>query len=426
MPSGGGSFGGGGGGGGFSGGGFSGGGFSSGGYHSHSYHSHRYYGSSSGGTKCSRREAVIWSGAIVLVTLVIIMISLMVRYTQNVNESDETYYSPGDTRLIELNTLFCRKITLSESSTFTNADLFLLTKEEIPSITDQNNFTISQGFALQSQEFQFWQYHLYRNSNVSISACIIEGSGVTLYVIKGNNNYNSWTSDGSSSYSEQNIFISQLCTGITRGGTTININEEDEWYFVFANTGTGLDQVSVSLNFERFQYTTDSLTGVDQTCSTASDGDCSLDVKFRSERKYALIVTSIPNQGTIDWGENVDVEWDCARNHGGYFLVIGVPIFGLIFLIAIGVGVVLLVLCGLKYKHRIRFPRIPTVHFPRLRTSPQDTHEISMSSNTNDPESGSTDDVPEEVLKMQQSGASTDPRPPPPPYENAPPPYTKL
>ena len=333
MPSGGGSFGGGGGGGG---GGFSGG----------------HYGS--GGSSDGRGGCVFFPASI-LTAIIVVMIYLMVRYTTNVNTGSDTYYSPGDSRLIELNTLFCDRIKLSESSPRTDAELYLLTKNEIPPITDRNNFTIDSDFTVQRNEYQFWQYHLYPNSNVSISACISAGSSVTLYVIKGTDNYNNWLSDGSSSYSEQNVLISEFCNvAVARNGTALNINQEAEWYFAFANRNERFSSVvSAQLNFERFQYTTEMLSEVNDKCSTIGDGGCNLDVEFRSSRKYALIVTSIPEYPDVDWGENVDVEWKCDRNHGGYFLVIGVPIFGLVFLIILVVVLILGAACLYMNKDKI-------------------------------------------------------------------------
>ena len=411
MPSGGGSFGGGGGGGG--GGGFSGGGFSSHSYHHSSYHHHHHHyyggGGSYRGGKSSPLSCCFYISFGIVICVIIVMIVLMVRFTSNVNTSGDTYYSPGDSRLIELNTLFCDKVKLSESSPRTDAELYLLTKNEIPPITDRNNFTIDSDFTIQRNEYQFWQYHLYPNSNVSISACISAGSSVTLYVIKGTDNYNNWLSDGSSTYSRQNVFISQLCSGSTRGGTTLNVNREDEWYFAFANRGSQSSVLSAQLTFERFQYTTNTLSQASHTCSTTANGECSLDVKFRSNRKYALIVTSIP-EDTVDWGENVDVNWKCDRNHGGYFLVIGVPIFGLLFLIIftilVFVGGLFIYLKKEDITKKVRSWRSSD---PQVLT----TSFTSSATDYSRPE-------PEPEPKAEEETKEFDPRiEPPPPYEYA-------
>ena len=400
MPSGGGSFGGGGGGGGFSGGGGFGGG---GGFHHHHYGGSRYrYG---GGYGYSRGRS--WGCGIVItvVVFVVLVISLSSSVSRESAGSGDTFYSPGDTRLVELNTLFCKRVTLSEKSALTDADLYLLTEDEVPPITDRNNFTIATDVTINSQEYQFWQYHLYRNSNITVTACITQGSSVSLFIFKGNDNYNNWLSDGSSSYAYLYKFISQSCGSGTGGTTTttVNVRDEDEWYVVLANTGTGIDQVSIELKFERFQYSTKSLSGISQQCSTSSNGDCSVDVDFRSNRKYGLIVTSIP-QTNVDWGENVDIEWDCSRNDLGYFLAIGVPILSLLLIALIGVGIGVLIFCFMKHK-----PNISS--WGRLSSPPSAT---TTTKNEND--------VPEEVLKMQQSETRTEPPPPygtypdPPPY----------
>ncbi len=349
--------------------------------------------------------------------MVVVFIVLVVTISSSVSRgagSGDTFYSPGDTRLIEVNTLFCKRVALSETSAFTDADLYLLTKEEVPPITDRNNFTIATDVTINSQEYQFWQYHLYRNSNITVSACITQGSSVSLFIIKGNNNYNNWLSDGSSSYAYLYKFISQNCGSGTGGSTstTVNVRDEDEWYVVLANTGSGMDQVSVELSFERFQYSTKSLSGISQQCSTSSNGDCSVDVDFRSDRKYGLIVTSIP-QSNVDWGENVDVEWDCSRNDLGYFLAIGVPILSLMLIALIVIGIGVLIFCFMKHK-----PNISS--WGRLSSPPLATTTPAVVTKNEE-------DVPEEVLKMQQSETRTEPPPPygsyPAPTRPAPPPY---
>ena len=413
MPSGGGGFGGGGGGG---------GGFSGGGYHG---------SSGSGGGGGGPGTIIIAS----VTTIIVVMIVLMVRFTSNVNLSEDTFYSPGDTRLIELNTLFCRKITLSESSFFTDADLFLLTNEEIPSITDRNNFTITGEYVIGNNEFQFWQYHLYRNSNITISACIPSTQsgtsrvqGVSLFVVKGNGNYESWKVDGSSSHAYYHSVVDRVCnhTNSSDAGlntiTNITINDEDEWYVAFAIFDADLGNVSVELFFERFQYTTESLANISETCSTSSDGDCSLDVGFRSDRKYGLIVTTIPDIDDIDWEENVDVDWSCSRNHGGYFLVIGVPIFGLIIIIV-------LIICGIICGFCV-YDSLDNIKSCCRRLTPSGNTRrpvlpVAMTSFTADPSvkesSDEPNDVPEEVLRMQagEDGPSpyTTDSSNPPPYD---------
>lgn len=414
MPSGGGGFGGGGGGGGFSGGGWGGGGY----YHTH----HHYHGR--GGRhrrKSTPMEKLTYTLLLGLLIILVIMITLMIHYTKNVNKGGNTYYSPGDSRLIELNTLFCKKITLTETSTLTDAELYLLTADEIPLITDRNNFTIQSDFSIQSNNYQYWQYHLYPNSNVTISACVFSGSSATLYVIKGTSNFNDWTETGSSSNTYQNVFVSQLCSTNDNANLILTITSDDEWYFAFANLGSGTTQISAELDLERFQYTTSTLGNVSSRCSATASDDCSLDVKFRSSRKYALIVTSIPEANVVDWSENVDVDWNCARNHGGYFLVIGVPIFGLIFIILLGVGVVLLGLFCIKYKSEITSTFSGRMNIISTTTSSSNTSSppaasAMASTSFNNQQTG--EEIPEEVLKAE-SVTRTEP---PPAYMNNPPP----
>lgn len=67
----------------------------------------------------------------------------------------------------------------------------------------------------------------------------------------------------------------------------------------------------------------------------------SIDVTY--SRNYALVVTSIP--WSVDWSENVDVELECDRNHGGLFLVFGLPIICCVVL-----SVVLGAICFREYK----------------------------------------------------------------------------
>ena len=234
-----------------------------------------------------------------------------------------SFYSPGDTRLVSYSSFFCAGVTLKENSSSTGAFLYLIT--ETPPLDDCNNFTISSTMALKDNEYNYWNYYLYPNSNFSTEVCSSSsGTDGKLYIVKGKDNFKLWISSHSNDLAVAVFSISTvLCSTIVQP-YTYHISEEDEYYFIYYNLpGNNIIlQLNVTVSFERFEYSTANLTS-QANCSITIAGECSLTVPYGSTYS-ALIVTDVPEN--VDWGENVDVTWSCANRGWAYAVVILVPI----------------------------------------------------------------------------------------------------
>ena len=156
-------------GGGFAGGGGGGGGFSS---------------SSSGGRSSSEKSSpCIICLSLVLTVVLIVVIVIPIEVTKRSDSSDiaTNFYSPGDSRLVSFKSFFCDGINVRVNSVAIGVSVFVVNTP--PPLTEQNNFTVTNSKSIGSNEFRFWQYYLYPNSNISISVC--SDSGLDLYIVKG-------------------------------------------------------------------------------------------------------------------------------------------------------------------------------------------------------------------------------------------------
>ncbi len=146
MPSGGGGAGAGGGGGGFGGGGISFGGYDGG-----------------------KLKAVLCFVVNLVIVILVIgsLIGGVLSSRSNSTDISTSFYSPGDSRLLFLSSFFCDGGSLELSSNSVNAELLLV--DSTPPLDNTNNFTITVDSSFDSLEFQFWQYHLHPNSNITLS-----------------------------------------------------------------------------------------------------------------------------------------------------------------------------------------------------------------------------------------------------------------
>ena len=354
MPSGGGAAGGcgggggiGGGGGGFGGGGFGGGGFAGGGV----------YAGQRGGNQGDPR--VVWgvlccslTCGLIIVLAIVLPIVLPAVVSNSSSSSTTTpdiatdFYSPGDSRLHSFSSFFCESITAVVDSTDTGVSLALVNSP--PLLTDQNNFTIADQRTLRSRRFRFWQYHLYPNSNISISICNTVGRSnqVNAYLVKGNSNANNWGQSPSSVHAELFRSVRGRCP--QRRIITYNVKEEDEYYvFLYNPQSTSSISYSATLQFERFEYALPpDNASVDSCSAPAPGGQCTVDIPYGTGSQLALVVTTIPEN--VNWGENVDVSISCNRRDWAYAIVILLPI--LVIIAVIVCIVTSICICCYKYK----------------------------------------------------------------------------
>ncbi len=327
MPSGGGSAGGGGGGGGFGGGG-GGGGFSS---HSSS-HSHTYTTTSNDGDSksggcvscCMACLAVI--GAVLIVGLVVgLSVGLNVHLSNQDSDDDLSiatdFYSPGDSRQLSLSSFFCDGGVLELSSSSVDAELFLI--DSTPSLNDTNNFSVTINSTIDSLGYRFWQYHLHPNSNISVSICT--NLLVDVYIIKGNDNANSWVNNPNEDVAEVFQYAPACCPNNLEYSSPISyqVEQEDEYYVIFHNSLSAEIFVNATLNFERTEYSAP-LVSTLKSCNVSAQGQCTIGIDYSTGSQDFLVKTSIPERA--DWEENIRVSLNCDQRGWAYAVVILVPI----------------------------------------------------------------------------------------------------
>ncbi len=142
------------------------------------------------------------------------------------------FYSPGDSRLLSLSSFFCDGGSLELSSNSVDAELFLIDDTSIPPLNASNQFTVSIESTVDSMEFRFWQYHLHPNSNISVSICT--DLLVDVYIVKGNDNANSWANNPSQDVAEMFHYAPACCNGFNP--ISYRVEEEDEYHVILHNS----------------------------------------------------------------------------------------------------------------------------------------------------------------------------------------------
>ncbi len=309
MPSGGGGAGGGGGGGGGGFGGGGGGGFS--------------YG---GGDNF---VCAVFCFVVNLVTMIVVIGALIggiLSSRSNSTEIATSFYSPGESRLLFLSSFFCDGGSLElSSSNSVNAELLLV--DSTPPLDNTNNFIITVGSSFDPLEFQFWQYHLHPNSNITLS--IQTNFLINVYIIKGNDNANRW----------RNLLNGESAEEVLERRTNIpeviyQVETEDEYYiFIYNSLASRPVFVSASLTFERFEYSAPAAVDLNRSCVVHEQGRCTVSIPYNIIGLQKFLV-NISMPAVVDYGENIGVSLDCERRGWAYAVVILVPM-------AIGITIIL-------------------------------------------------------------------------------------
>ena len=304
------------------------GGGSRGGGRSHGFHRHhirrhnRHTHSRAGGDGPIQLEQL--GIAIALFVIIMLIISLF-------TSKDEGHHfcSPGDSRLVNFSRT-CRYLTVKDNSVKTRASLYLVTEE--PPLTHWNSFAIDLSpLTVGGMRFEYWQYHLYPGSNFSLTACSPNRGSSHFYAIKGNWKFKKWIK-GRKVPNEQYIHISNSCAD--KHEFYYTSEEENEYFFVFYNQLTTSVNITVHMNFERWEYSPPPSDADIPTCYVPLTGTCSLEIPYALNYR-ALIMTDIPED--VNWEETVDVSWSCDSRASNYLFLVSnmIPVNGLVFAVAV-------------------------------------------------------------------------------------------
>ena len=222
------------------------------------------------------------------------------------SELTNDFYSPGDSRLLPVSAVLYGSITMKVTGTIaTTASLYLV---ESPKVLTEDNNTVSfkERGSIAFMTFYFWDFYLYPNSNISVNVCTNQRP-LELFIIKGKEKARKWEQAQvhRERYAEKRDKGIKVCPNMTNLRYTVH--EEDKYYVVVFNyKNMNAPWFNIELNIERFEYSSNTLPMSTPKCMASPYGECTLNIPFSFEDKYALIITSIPTE--VIWDENVEIE----------------------------------------------------------------------------------------------------------------------
>ena len=273
--------------------------------------------------------------------------SLSIRYSHY--DSNEKQFAPGDTRILSYSSSLCDGLTLSGSE---EATLYLLQKK--PALSGPNNtLTVNAPNEISYDTYRYLYYYLHYGSQFTMTYCIDATSLPTPYfkfdLIKGSDNFNDWKDDGDIFYTEQEIYIGNLCSS-GEDINAYNITSDDTYYFVFDNTGNTNVPLKATLMFNRTEYLPNSVP-IQDSCSIFT-GSCSVSVPYNSD-DIALI--EVGSNG-LDPKDNVSFTIDCNPRASVYVLIVLLPL-----LFVVIVMIIVITLCVFYARKRSqRYANLPT------------------------------------------------------------------
>ena len=143
-------------------------------------------------------------GGLVFAVIIVVAVSMSIHYTGGQNSTDSVY-APGDTRIVSHSSIFCQSLTLWDTLS-TAATLYLLSEK--PQLSGHDSFTVPKSYSLAPRDENHLYYYFYPGSQFSVSTCLSSGARASFYLIKGTHNFYRWSDDGSSYYALHHFPVS--------------------------------------------------------------------------------------------------------------------------------------------------------------------------------------------------------------------------
>lgn len=272
-----------------------------------------------------------------MVALVIIAISVGASVGTS-SKSSERQYTPGDTRLVPVDSSFCSGASVSGTNRLLEATLYALSRR--PALTSWNNFTLNESsVSVPFSGYVYYQFYLHKGSAANGRSCLAGSfvSSLQLLIIKGTSNFNSWVNRPRTSRALHTYTISQTCPA----SSTFDFQStaDDYYFFVYYNTRSTSASVTAWFQFFRTQYT---VNPSDVLSSCYYDGARTCSISTTSGATYLLAVKN--NQ---PHSQNGDFSVDCIANGGIIAVIVLIPLLVLALLVA----VIIVVACYCRYKH---------------------------------------------------------------------------
>uniref|UniRef100_A0A1X7VTW5 E3 ubiquitin-protein ligase APD1-4 middle domain-containing protein n=1 Tax=Amphimedon queenslandica TaxID=400682 RepID=A0A1X7VTW5_AMPQE len=308
-----------------------GGGFGHWGGHRHHHH-HRHYGYrptgvwwyGGGGYYGYRRGRIIfWGSSLVVTCIIIIAVTLSVRFSTG--GEDEKYFTPGDTRIHSFSSFFCSGLQVGVPGLPSGSTGHAYLIDTVPPLSEKNMVNFTKYFGLNSGEFEYWHYYLYKGSNISYSACVSEDSHATsfsFYIVKGTSKFSSWKDEPTKSKAVSSVYVATSCDqGFNY--LTYSIKDEDHYYLAYSHTASYNLRGMQNIIIERFEYSAPNTSL--SSCELSNDNTCTLSVGFSAKKNKGLVILPIPSN--IDWDSTLyKVMFKCSPQAFGYVIITLVPL----------------------------------------------------------------------------------------------------
>ena len=319
------------------------------GHHHHSHNRNRHYGgvvyTGGGYYYRSRYRGWIWGGVgVILVVTIIVSVSCSVSLSKE--EDEEKHFTPGDSRIKKFDNFFCSGVKPKTSYDFEDQHAMAYIIKQNPPLSVRNTVTFNDAFTLFQDDYNFWHFYLYKNSNITLEGCVKDGVGYWFYIVKGTSKWNDWKDYASSSKAVFNAYITAPCDGqITH--RTFKIRSNDHYYIAYYNSGISEVKGNQTLRIDRYEYSAPK--SADQlNCSFAgpnTESHCDLHVPMFSDQSKVLV--TFPNVHKSKQEDEFIVDIDCIPRIEAYLIVV-LPSVALLSL-----SILCLVLCCM-YRRKLK------------------------------------------------------------------------
>ncbi|XP_046346872.2 uncharacterized protein LOC124127528 isoform X2 [Haliotis rufescens] len=213
----------------------------------------------------AKRAQIIWTYCFVLAVVgaMVCALSVFGPFEQDV--------TPTDMRIVnrKISTLFCDSLTLDSTSQF-SAYLFN-TQPDVD--TDQiQKYQQEDSVYILNGDYNYWKFYLLEGSVMNVMSCA--DTNIDLYIIKGEDNFNTWKRDNfcSDCFIKERI-VTKSCQ-VSMDHYTLNASTSDDYYFVYKNSIYDA-WMTAQFRLERTLYNTNGFT---DRCLNSVNCDLDLDL----------------------------------------------------------------------------------------------------------------------------------------------------
>ena len=218
-----------------------------------------------------------WWSVAGVITVALVLVSAVVGILHKSFTYEESLrLTSGDTRRISsYSSTFCKKLRLESAGmpNNLNTSLFIVPDYEAEKLSKSNVFsTRIAGLSLPSYQHQYWKVFLHPNSTVTLEACVLNGEGMEVFIIR-NGDFNERRNSLDSPSQTLRVPITNRCDEGPVKNKTLDPSDyhiEDVYYILFVGLESSVVNVlNGTLFFAIPEYDTTEVEVVSRDhCST--------------------------------------------------------------------------------------------------------------------------------------------------------------